>query len=145
MNFLDSIWMIPLFPLCGALAMLVLGKFLDPQAPSEVAVAPGVEPVADEHGHGHAHDVHAGHDSHAHPHSGPMKFLVSLLCPGMVLLSVIFSLGAVLQLAALPEKVHQVIQFTWLAGMPFHMSGSEALARFTADWARISGIRRCSS
>jgi hypothetical protein len=41
MNFLDLIWLIPLFPLCGAAFMLLFGKMLDPQPPSTVAVAPG--------------------------------------------------------------------------------------------------------
>ena len=53
MNFLDQIWLIPLFPLFGAALMLFFGKLLDPQPVSEVAIAPGVEPVY-EHGHGHA-------------------------------------------------------------------------------------------
>ena len=44
MNFLDQIWLIPLFPLFGALLMLLVGKRLDPQPASDVAVAPGVEP-----------------------------------------------------------------------------------------------------
>ena len=43
MNFLDSIWLIPLFPLFGAVAMLLLGRKFDPQGPSEVAVAAGVD------------------------------------------------------------------------------------------------------
>ena len=45
MNFLDQIWLIPLFPLFGAALMLAIGKMLDPQPVSEVAIAPGVEPV----------------------------------------------------------------------------------------------------
>src|ERR1022692_4870084 len=40
--FLDLIWLIPLFPLCGALLMLLFGRLLDPQPASDVAVAPGV-------------------------------------------------------------------------------------------------------
>src|SRR5579872_3649752 len=109
MNFLDYIWLIPLFPLCGAALMLLIGKKLDPQPASTVAVAPGVEPVHDEHdhhghsndhshdhdhGHSHSHDDHAhGHD---HAHGSPLKKLINLICPGMVLLSFIFSLGAVI-------------------------------------------------
>ena len=62
MNFLDYIWLIPLFPLFGAAMMLLFGRKLDPQPPSEVAVAPGVEHVHDEHDHhGHSH-------SHGHSH-----------------------------------------------------------------------------
>jgi len=59
--------------------------------------------------------------------------LISLFCPGTVLLSFIFSVGAVIQLAALPERTHQVIQFTWLAALPFHMADGR-LATLTADW-----------
>ena len=51
MNFLDQIWLIPLFPLFGAALMLLFGKRLDPQPASEVAVVPGVEPIW-EHGVG---------------------------------------------------------------------------------------------
>ena len=142
MNFLDQIWLIPLFPLFGAAVMLLLGKKFDPQPASDVALAPGVEHTHDDHGHdhhhhhGHTHDhahEHAtGHD-HGHHHGGGLKALVSLLCPGMVLLSFIWSAGAVLQLAGTPERSHQVIQFTWLAGLPFHMADGR-LATFTADW-----------
>jgi NADH-quinone oxidoreductase subunit L len=151
MNFLDYIWLIPLFPLCGATLMLLFGRKLDPQPPSEVAVAPGVEHVHDEHAHdGHAHNGHShshghdhdhphGHDhshdhgGHDHHHASPLKKLINIICPGMVLLSFIFSLGAVLQLADKAERVHQVIQFTWLAGLPFHMADGR-LATFSADW-----------
>ncbi|HTX37039.1 MAG TPA: hypothetical protein VME43_18550, partial [Bryobacteraceae bacterium] len=144
MNFLDQIWLIPLFPLCGALLMLLFGSKLDPQPESSVAVAPGVEPVFDdhghphehghthghehthdhEHGHGHTHDHQHSHEhSHGHGHvHAPLKFLIDLICPGMVLLSFIFSLGAVWQLSQLPHRVHQIIQFTWIAGLPFHMA-----------------------
>ena len=71
MNFLDAIWLIPLFPLFGAAVMLLIGKRL--------------------------------------PNS-----VVRLLCPGTVLLSFIFSAGAVSQLASKPEKIHEVIQFLWM-------------------------------
>ncbi len=101
MNFLDSIWLIPLFPLFGAAVMLLLGRKFDPQA--------------------------------GHHGTSRAKIVVSLLCPGTVLLSFIFSVGAVAQLAGLPEKVHQVIQFTWLAGLPFSPE-SGGLTRFAADW-----------
>ncbi|MCC6860687.1 MAG: NADH-quinone oxidoreductase subunit L [Bryobacterales bacterium] len=120
-NFLDLIWLIPLFPLAGAIAMLLIGWKLDPQASSEVAVAPGVA--------SHSHSSGAHH----HAHASPLRMLVSLLCPGMVLLSFIFSAGAVAQLAQKAERVHEVVQFTWLAGLPFHTAAG-SLARFTADW-----------
>ena len=148
MNFLDQIWLIPLFPLLGAMVMLLIGKKLDPQPPSDVAVAAGLEHTHDEHdhGHGHAHGAHDHGHSQDHPHShdddhshahhhhhGALRGLVSLFCPGMVLLSFIFSAGAVLQLSQTPERIHQVIQFTWLAGLPFHMADGR-LATFAADW-----------
>jgi len=133
-NFLDQIWLIPLFPLFGAALMLLVGKFLDPQAASDVAVAPGVEPVAGEHGHGHRG---AHHDDHGHNHGGhhasPLKKLISIFCPGMVFVSFIFSAGAVWQLAHQVQRVHQVIQFTWIAGLPFHMANGH-MAIFQADW-----------
>src|SRR6266849_611678 len=137
MNFLDNIWLIPLFPLFGAAMMLLFGRMLDPQPPSEVAVAPGVEHVPDEHGHSHNGHVHSqghGHDhGHDHHHSSPLKALIKLICPGMVLLSFIFSVGAVFELAGKAERVHEVIKFTWLAGLPFHMADGK-IATFSADW-----------
>ena len=120
MTFLDSIWLIPLFPLFGAVVMLLLGRKFDPQGPSEVAVAAGVE--------GAPSVAHPGH--HA---SSKAKAIVSVLCPGMVLLSFIFSVGAVLELMGTPGRVHQLIQFTWLAGLPF-TTQTGALAQFAADW-----------
>jgi len=121
-NFLDYIWMIPLFPLCGAAFMLIFGKMIDPQPHSHVALADG---VGDDH---HAH----GHDDHHH-HAAATQFLVRIISPGVILLSFIFSLGAVIQLASKAEKVHQVIQYTWLAGLPFHMQDGR-IGIFTADW-----------
>ena len=126
MNFLDQIWLIPLFPLVGAVLMLLVGKRLDPQPASDVAVAPGVEPVE---GHGHG-DL--PHGAHGHEH-GALRRLIDFICPGMVLLSLIWSAGAVWQLSQLPEKVHQVVQFTWITGMPFHMANGQ-MATFQADW-----------
>jgi NADH-quinone oxidoreductase subunit L len=144
-DFLNYIWLIPLFPLAGAALMLLIGKKLDPQPASAVATAPGVEPVY-EHGHGHDHTHAHGHDhdhahghdhshdhGHSHHHSSPLKKLVKLICPGMVLLSLIFSIGAVWQLASTPDRAKQIIQFTWIAGLPFHMANGQ-LATFTIDW-----------
>ncbi len=120
MTFLNSIWLIPLFPLFGALVMLLIGRKLDPQAPSEVAVAPDVgQAVPPAHGHQH--------------HSPWTKALISILCPGMVLVSFVLSLGAVWQLLDRPERTHLLIQFTWLAGLPFHTAAG-TLAQFTADF-----------
>ena len=152
MNFLDLIWLIPLFPLCGAVLMLLFGRLLDPQPPSTVAAAPGVEHTHDEHDHGHSHEhghTHSHTHEHAHDHThdhehdhahghthhrgSPLKVLISLLCPGMVLISFLLSAGAVLQLSNSPVKVHEVVQFRWLAGLPFHMMDGR-LATFSADW-----------
>jgi NADH-quinone oxidoreductase subunit L len=110
MFFLDSIWLIPLFPLFGAAVMLLLGRRFDPQRA-------------------------AGHDDHGHGHHAPPpgRKIISLLCPGMVLLSFVFSLGAVVELQGVPNHTHEVIKFTWLAGLPSLTSGGAAPA-FTADW-----------
>jgi NADH-quinone oxidoreductase subunit L len=123
MNFLELIWLIPLFPLAGAVLMLLIGRRLDPQGPSEVAVAPGVAPEG----------TPAAPAHHASHHGRRSRALISLLCPGTVLISLIFSIGAVAQLASLPERTWQVIKFTWVAGLPF-FTQSGAPARFTADW-----------
>ena len=132
--FLDLIWLIPLFPLCGALLMLLFGRLLDPQPASDVAVAPGVEHTHGEHDHDHGHgDSHSHDHSHHHHHGSPLKVLVSLICPGMVLISFLLSVGAVWQLAQKPERVRELIQFRWLAGLPFHMMDGR-LATFSADW-----------
>ncbi len=134
MNFLDLIWIIPLFPLAGALLMLLFGKLLDPQPPSTVAVAPGVEHTHDEHDHHHDHGhTHTHGHSHDHHQSGPLKWLVGLICPGMVLISFVLSVGAVWQLSQKAERIWEVRQFTWLAGLPFHMMDGR-LATFSADW-----------
>jgi len=133
-NFLDLIWIIPLFPLAGALLMLLFGKLLDPQPPSTVAVAPGVEHTHDEHDHHHDHGhTHTHGHSHDHHQSGPLKWLVGLICPGMVLISFVLSVGAVWQLSQKAERIWEVRQFTWLAGLPFHMMDGR-LATFSADW-----------
>ena len=132
--FLDLIWLIPLFPLCGALLMLLFGRLLDPQPASDVAVAPGVEHTHGEHDHDHGHgDSHSHDHSHHHHHGSPLKVLVSLICPGMVLISFLLSVGAVWELTDKPGRVRELIQFTWLAGLPFHMMDGH-LATFSADW-----------
>jgi len=118
--------------------MLLMGSKLDPQPESDVAVAPGVEPVwehghGDDHPHRHAHHDSHGHDAHGHHHQPPFKFLVSLICPGLILVALIFSIGAVWQLAQQTNREHEVIQFTWLAGLPFHTASGQ-IATFTADW-----------
>lgn len=42
------------------------------------------------------------------------KSVVSILCPGTILVSFLLSLGAVVQLSGLPEKSHQVILAQWI-------------------------------
>ncbi|MBI4460730.1 MAG: NADH-quinone oxidoreductase subunit L [Acidobacteria bacterium] len=90
MNFLESIWLIPLFPVTGALLMLLIGKKLP-------------------------------------------KAAVSLLCPGLVLVSFLFSLGAVIQLAGLEEPKYEKILFTWLPGASFVMANG-LMSQIQADW-----------
>src|SRR5579864_7743697 len=61
------------------------------------------------------------------------RFLVSLICPGMVLLSFLLSCAAVWQISRTAGRVHAVIQFTWVAGLPFHLANGHS-AMFRADW-----------
>ena len=103
--FLDNIWLIPMFPLCGALLMLLFGRRLDPQG---------------------AH----GDDAHEPPAG---KKLISLLCPGMILIAFLFSLGAIIELTGVEGRTHEVVVFTWLAGLK-SATASGGLASFTADW-----------
>jgi NADH-quinone oxidoreductase subunit L len=113
MFFLDSIWLIPMFPLVGAAIMLFFGQRLDPQV-------------------AHGHDDH-GHGDH---HDSPGKKLINLICPGMVLLSFIFSAGAVYQLQGVASHSYEVVKFTWLAGLKTAtLSGS--LVDFTAEWGYL--------
>ena len=103
--FLDKIWLIPMFPLCGALLMLLFGRRLDPQG------------------------VH-GDDAHEPPAG---KKLISLLCPGMILIAFLFSLGAIIELNVGGLAYKEVVVFTWLAGLK-SATASGGLASFTADW-----------
>lgn len=113
MFFLDSIWLIPMFPLLGAALMLLLGRRLDPQR---------IE--------GPAADVHAGHDA-GHGQLASRK-IIDILCPGMVLLSFIFAIGAVFQLQSVEGHSYEVVKWTWLAGLD--SATGMGLSKFTADW-----------
>ena len=108
MFFLDSIWLIPLFPLLGALLMLLFGRRLDPQNG-------------------------AGHGDHGHAEPSPGRRLIDFLCPGMVFVSFIFALGAVIQLQGVEGRSYEVIKYTWLAGLK-SATASGQLMDFTADW-----------
>jgi NADH-quinone oxidoreductase subunit L len=142
--FLENFWLIPLFPLCGAALMLLLGRKLDPQSPSEVAIAPGVEPVhehadGERHSHPHRHEHGHSHEhghGHSHHHHSNLRFLINLICPGMLLAAFVFAAGAVWQLAQQTARSHELIQFTWIAGLPFHMANGQ-LATFTIDWGYL--------
>ncbi len=103
MDFLNLIWLIPMFPLFGAFLMLLIGRRLDPQ------------------------------DAHHHHHAPASKKLVSLLCPGMVLLSFLLSAGAVIQLTGVEGRTHEVVLFRWIAGLPFQMANG-SLSSFGADF-----------
>lgn len=113
MFFLDSIWLIPMFPLLGAAIMLFFGRRLEPQHV--------LGPPEDDHAAGGGH--------HQTP---PGRNLVNVLCPGMVLVSFIFALGAVLQLQSVEGHSYEVVKWTWLAGLD-SMTGL-GLGAFTADW-----------
>src|SRR5438034_5807577 len=93
MNFLDLIWLIPLFPAIGFIVNGIIGKRLPKTVISGVAV-------------------------------------------GAVLLSFIFSAGAVYQLLQLaPEqRSHTVKLYEWINAGPAH-TAEGPLARFSVDWA----------
>ena len=61
------------------------------------------------------------------------KAAVSLLCPGMVGVSFLYSLMAVLQLASLPEHRFETVLYTWLPGNLFHLANGQT-ATLQADW-----------
>jgi NADH-quinone oxidoreductase subunit L len=65
------------------------------------------------------------------------KSAVSFFCVGSVLLSFIFSLGAVLELLGAPahERVFQQILFEWIS--PGAFSTASGLTRFVADWGYL--------
>ena len=130
MDFLELIWLIPLFPLLGAAVMLLIGRQLDPQpALSPVALAPALTGDGHDPGRGHGD---AGHGHAGHGPAAPLRWLISIFCPGMVFLSLVFAIGATAQLAGLSEKSHEVIKYTWLAGAPFAGLGG-VLSRFHVD------------
>jgi NADH-quinone oxidoreductase subunit L len=93
MNFLDLIWLIPLFPAIGFVINGLIGKRLP-------------------------------------------KTAIGVIASGMVLLSFIFSVGAVFQLLQLdPEhRSHTVKLYEWINAGAAHTTQG-ALARFTVDWA----------
>ncbi len=111
MFFLESIWLIPMFPLLGAALMLLFGRLLDKQHP--------LGPPEDEARGGH-HEPSTG------------RKVIDILCPGMVLVSFLLSLGAIFQLQDVEGHSYEVVKWTWLAGLD---SGTSVGVRaFTADW-----------
>ena len=115
MFFLDSIWLIPMFPLLGAAIMLLFGRRLEPQH--------DMGPPED--------DAHADHGyDDRQPPAG--RNIINMLCPGMVLLSFIFALGAVFQLQSVEGHSYEVVKWTWLAGLD--SATGTGLKAFTADW-----------
>ena len=117
MNFLETIWLIPVFPLVGAVLMMLLGRyeFLDPQ--DECAVLKNH----------HHHD--RGHDQDLRSPGG-LRWAIGPLCSGFVLLSFLWSLGAVFA-----GRTEQIL-FTWVAGLPFPtFDGRPAV--LAADWGYL--------
>ena len=92
MNFLDLIWLIPLFPAAGFVINGLFGKRMS-------------------------------------------KTMVGLIACAAVLISFIFSAGAVYQLLQLDEahRSHTVVLYEWINAGPAHTSEGP-LARFQVDW-----------
>jgi NADH-quinone oxidoreductase subunit L len=65
------------------------------------------------------------------------RLAVGLLCAGSVLLALIYSAGAVLNLVALPggQRVYQQILFEWVASGAMPASGT--IVPFVADWGYL--------
>ncbi len=61
------------------------------------------------------------------------RAVISLLCPATVLASFLLSAAAVMELAGKAGKAHEVILYTWVAGLPFHTADG-SVARLSADW-----------
>ena len=117
MNFLETIWLIPAFPLVGAILMMLLGRyeFLDPQ--DECAVLKNH----------HHHD--RGHDQDLRSPGG-LRWAIGPLCSAFVLLSFLWSLGAVFA-----GRTEQIL-FTWVAGLPF-LTFDGRPAVLAADWGYL--------
>jgi NADH-quinone oxidoreductase subunit L len=93
--FLDHIWLIPLFPLAGALLMILFGRRLS-------------------------------------------NAIVSWLCVGSVFVSLVYSVGAVLQLVARPagDRLVPNFLFEWVPAGVYHTAAG-GLSRFVADWGLL--------
>ncbi|MBI3935177.1 MAG: NADH-quinone oxidoreductase subunit L, partial [Acidobacteria bacterium] len=61
------------------------------------------------------------------------KSWVSWICPGLVGVSFLVSVGAVWQLASLPERQFERILFTWVPGQMFPMITGQ-MSQLNADW-----------
>ena len=61
------------------------------------------------------------------------KSLVSLICPGLVGVSFLVSLGAVWQLASLPERQFEKVLYTWIPGQLFPAANGQ-MSQLNADW-----------
>ena len=61
------------------------------------------------------------------------KAMVSLICPGMVFISFLLSVGAVWQLSELPERSFEKILYTWIPGQFFPMTNGQ-MGQLNADW-----------
>ncbi len=61
------------------------------------------------------------------------RAVISVLCPGLVAVSFVFALGAVLELSGRPDHTFEKTLYTWVAGLPFHTASGQ-IARFEAAW-----------
>jgi NADH-quinone oxidoreductase subunit L len=93
MNFLDLIWLIPLFPAVGFVINGLFGKRMP-------------------------------------------KAAVGAIASGAVLIAFIFAVGAVYQLAQLPEheRSHEVVVYEWINAGPAVTTGGQD-TRFVVDWS----------
>src|SRR5579871_5432066 len=64
---------------------------------------------------------------------GHKNGIISVICPGLVGVAFLHAAAAVYQLRSTPNHFFEKVLYTWVAGLPFHMTDG-GMARFTADF-----------
>jgi NADH-quinone oxidoreductase subunit L len=144
MFFLEHIWIIPLLPAFGAAMMFFFGRKLSGiEPPKRTGGSHGAHDHdedahgedLDSHGSAVAHDADAaGHDAHAGAHE--LHTWTNVICVGVVVLSFLFSVGAVWQFVHSGLPHYEKVLYTWLGDdsgkMVFQTYGGKS-AEFKAE------------
>ena len=114
----DLLWLLPLLPLIGFL----INGFISLRS----AYKPGpTDPSTDHPAHGaHEHGEHGNHDAHAAIH--PAAGIVSLVGPGVLILSFVLALAMFVAMAGVHDMHDPFVQnlFTWMATGDLHINAS---------------------